>query len=342
MITLLLTLFFSISFFGAFPEPPSLLHHEAAPDYLITQQSQADKKLLAQLEPFFLDGSYHPHTITLVRSLCIKTMQAQPVELLTKDGKRLSALYITRPNAEYNLICISGYIFQATPPKEWGCSLAYIFENANVLLFDWRGLGESTGYNGFFWKNDFGTDAWFDIQAAVDFCKNDNTKPIVTLSFCLGASMLLYAIQQAKLFQFQQPDIIIMNGLFDRFEGIFNRMGELYAMPFYSLLISIGLGKYALNTLLSGSLEVLNPIELVETVTQPILLQLLENDPFVTLQEGLSVYAAIKSYKELCISTIGKHVRLHQYAPAQFKESVDAFLATTLAQAPVYPVHVAK
>lgn len=311
------------------------------PTYSITHQTCPDKKLIAELEPFIVDGSYDATNIQQVRTHCINTLQAQKVVLCTNDNKQLAALYFSRPNAQYSLICINGYLLQATPPKEWAATIAYLFPNANVLLFDWRGLGESPGYNGFYWKNDFGTDAWLDIQAAIDFCDKKSNKPIVTLGFCLGAGMLLYAIQQASLFRFRQPDAIIINGLFDQFEHILQRIGEFYAMPFYSFLVSIGLGNYVLDQLLSGSLSVLNPIDLISRIKQPILLQLLANDPFIPLQEGLAVYRNIISYKELCISSVGKHVRLQHYAPAQFRHTINTFLSTTLALAPAFQDHAA-
>jgi len=301
--------------------------------------TQADKALSKELTPLLMEGSPTKTMTRKIREYCITHLQATPLWLRTKDQIKLHALYFRRPNARYNVICLHGYLFQATPPKEWCCSLAYLLPEANVLMFDWRGLGDSEGYNGFFWKNDFGSRAWLDIQAATDFYKQKNSLPVVAIGFCLGAAMLLHAISQAKLHHFNQPDVIILNGMFDRFENIFSRMKQFYVLPLYAALVASGIGTLAATALMNGSLFNLNPIELAHGIQQPALIQLLAEDPFVPLSSGLAVYELFPGYKELCISTIGKHVRLHTAAPAQFKQVVDRFINTTLQQLPSPQLH---
>lgn len=296
------------------------------PDIHIKDQSDCDHALSNLMRPFFYspkDAAYNS------KNLCntmIRNYGGQEIMLLTDDGLRISSLYFKRKNAPINLIYIPGYFFDTTPPKEWCVPFAHIFENFNILAIDWRGVGSSEGITSMFQKNSFGKNAYPDIQAALEFMKKENDKPVVLIGFCFGAAMILHAMLKAMEGGRTIADALVLNCVFTRFENQF-KIAELVEQRFlYQLFFATGLARYHFNYGMDGSLFDLNPIEMIRNIRIPCYFEHYTYDPFTQLSEGIQVYSASPSPKMFMQSDWGGHVYIHRRVPHQYKEAFLKFL----------------
>ena len=104
--------------------------------------------------------------------------------LNTSDDCKLHYLWLERPQASYTMIFASGFY----PGNKEGLSTFYkiVPEDCNILFFDWRGHGKSTGkFLSALWQ--YGQHEWKDVVAAIDFVHTKVNKPIVLYGLCAGA-----------------------------------------------------------------------------------------------------------------------------------------------------------
>jgi hypothetical protein len=285
------------------------------------------------MRPLFLNTRLKPSIAQKqVRDTAINEYEAREVNFFNDDQQKLSGLFFERKNAPVNIIYVTGFFYPNAPTKEWAAPLSQIFPNFNILLFDWRGQGESEGENGMF-KKDFGANAYPDIQAAINFVRKQNNKFIVLHGFCFGGAMSLKAVLEAKKTGQQLPDAICLSSPFTSFENIFSRahkeISVLYR-PFIKLCIKLGLGRRFLNLILNGSLFDVNPAEMIcDTWDIPIWIDHATQDKLSITQEVEKLYTEWKdkfSYTTLFESELGEHVRVHSKVPAQYKNAYLAFL----------------
>jgi pimeloyl-ACP methyl ester carboxylesterase len=302
------------------------------PDYHITEQLPQDLLVLERMRPLF----FEPQIAVLngkkdVYTRAIKEYGAQEVMLLTKDNFRLSSLYFKRENAPLNIIYVTGYFHNDSPPKEWCAPFSQVFPNFNILSFDWRGFGGSDGLsdsilNGMIYGNDFGVNATPDIQAAIDFIKKENDKPIVLVGFCGGGAMAIKTTLEAQKTGKAIADALVLNCMFTKFENQFERAGD-YAKRFYHrFLVKSGLGSWILDYMLNGSLFDLKPIDVIDQVKVPCYFEHFTSDPFAILEEGIELFEKAKTFKIFLQSDLGRHARIHSKAPYQYRESFYNFL----------------
>ncbi len=311
------------------------------PTVHITEQTQEDKDLLGKVRNLFFEstpsckakmkenklyGNVPKDARRIVCEKSIRTYGAQEITLLTEDSCKISALYFKRPHAQVNIIYVTGYFHDYTPPKEWCSPFAQIFPEHNILAFDWRGFGDSEGENKFMRKNVFGSNAYPDIQAAIDFIKKDNDKPIILHGFCFGAAMAMYATLQARRQGKASADALGISCTFNYFEYLFNRAFEEEDRWYYILLLRLGLGKRIINYMMNGSLFDINPMEMIEYIDLPCWFDHYTNDPFAYLDDGIKLYEKKRGSKFFLQSDLGKHVRIHSKVPFQYQQAYNGFL----------------
>jgi hypothetical protein len=304
------------------------------PDYLITEQLPQDvelknkiKKLFFEVDPEMTNNPFENNK----RGVCnkaIKEFGATEIILHTQDDFRISSLYFKRPDAPINIIYATGYFHDQTPTKQWASPFALLFPTFNILTYDWRGFGDSEGKRGDkLGKTDFGTNAYLDIQAAIDFIKKDNDKPIVLVGFCAGAAMTIKATIEAIKAKQITADALVLNSIFSEFENQFNRAAIVSENRCYMRVIAnMGISKAILHNIVSGSLFNLKPIEAIEQINIPCYFEHFVDDPSAIIEEAIQVFNKTKSFKKFELSTIGIHVRIHKDAPFQVRNNFYAFL----------------
>jgi pimeloyl-ACP methyl ester carboxylesterase len=296
------------------------------PDFFITEQVPEDREVLKKMKVLFFEADNTANPQRDVYRRAIQEYGGQEVVLFTHDQVRIAALYFKRNNAPLNIIYVTGYFNDQTPTKEWCAPFSVLFPGCNVLSFDWRGFGSSEGYSGMVYQNDFGPHAYPDIQAAVDFMRKENDKPIVLVGFCFGAAMALHATIRAKQDGRCMADALVLDCIFSRFQNQFDRAIQAEDRCFYRFLMSSGLGKWLLEGVTNGSLFEVNPIDMIKQITVPCYFEHYTYDPFAVLREGIEVYQAATCPKMFMQSDIGRHVRMHGKVPYQYRQAFFTFL----------------
>lgn len=296
------------------------------PDTLITQQTSQDTALLKRMHHLFYEANGVANLKCDVYAQAVRKYEAQEIMLLTDDNMRISCLYFKRPQAKINLIYVPGYFFDLTPPKEWATPFAIIFEQYNILTLDWRSIGHSEGIQGILCKNSFGSNAYPDIQAALDFMRRENSNPTLLVGFCFGAAMIMHATLQAQRANRPTADGLVLNCVFSKAEYQFNRAASAEDRFLYQLLLQTGAARKLLEYQADGDLFGLNPINLIKEITIPCYFEHYSYDPFAILQEGIEVYNAATCPKMFMQSDIGSHVRIHYQVPYQYQQSFLQFL----------------
>jgi len=301
------------------------------PDIHITRQTDEDKKLSHELENliFEISNPEHDKNEALQKAY---TLGAQKISLITEDNVKISALYFENEKAPLNIIYVTGYFHYVTPPKEWLNQFACLFTQVgsklkyNILAFDWRGVGESEGSNKLFQKNAFGSNAYKDVQAAIDFIKTKNNKPIMLHGFCYGAAMALHATIKAQEHGKPTADALGLSSVFVSFESMFDRSIMTYGKWFYKLFHTIGLTRFIMDWMMNGSLFDLKPIEMIKKINMPCWFDHFSSDKIASLDEAAAVYQHANHPKIFVQSDSGRHVRIHQYAPCQYRDAYENFL----------------
>ncbi|MCK4265416.1 alpha/beta fold hydrolase [Candidatus Babeliales bacterium] len=312
------------------------------PDIYITHKSVEDKKLLEEIKPLFFEHS--PKEAFLerltrrlskkisfsgknrsfaIREKAKKEFGAQELYLPSEDKYLISSLYFKRENAPLNIIYVTGYFEQETPLKEWGAPFGVLFPEFNILTFDWRGYGNSSGS-----KKHFGSNAYKDILTTIDFMRSENDKPIILVGFCMGGALSLYATIKAKEEKRNGPDAIVLNCPFTDFLNIMPRVAR---EPGLTPLQWLALNSKAIFDLklkqLNGNLLNLNPKKMVEKIDIPCYIEHSTADKMVPIEEGIKIFKSIKTPQKMFMkSEIGQHVRIHTSVPYQYRNAFLTFL----------------
>lgn len=296
------------------------------PDIYITRQQPQDLALLDNMRQLFYEADRSQNKKGDVYSRAVRDHGAQEVMLLTDDNMRISCLYFKRNNAKINLIYTPGYFFDLTPTKEWAAPFSILFPDYNVLALDWRGFGHSEGTRGFFCKNSFGSNAYPDLQAALDFMRKENDNPTILIGFCFGAAMIMHATVQAQKAGKKTADALVLNCLFARAEDQFNRAVLAEDRMLYRLLLESGAARTILSYQLDGDVFNLDPIDLIKDIKVPCYFEHYSYDPFAILEKGIDVYNTATCPKMFMRSDVGRHVRIHSKAPYQYQQAFMSFL----------------
>ena len=110
--------------------------------------------------------------------------------LETCQDVRLHYLWKKRTNARCTVICCAGF----WPGRKEGMATLYSLlpEDCNILLFDSRGRGKSSGGYYAFWR--YGMDEYKDVIAAIDFAQEKDSCRIILYGICAGAFHAAHAV----------------------------------------------------------------------------------------------------------------------------------------------------
>lgn len=120
------------------------------------------------------------------RQEIIDTYDTKTVSFMSEDGISLAGLLIKRPNAKRNVVLSHGY----RGLKEMLHDFIPLFLDANVLLFDFRGHGQSGDS-----LITFGYNESRDVRAAAKFMKSEIKKelPLVLFGVSMGGVAVIKA-----------------------------------------------------------------------------------------------------------------------------------------------------
>jgi hypothetical protein len=113
------------------------------------------------------------------------------ITFTTSDNLSLAGLFLSRPNAKYNIILCAGW----RPGKKEGMATFYSLlpEDCNILFFDGRGRGDSEGpiLKGL---SRYGIHEYKDIVGAIEYINYINDLPVFLIGLCAGAFNAAHAL----------------------------------------------------------------------------------------------------------------------------------------------------
>ena len=293
----------------------------------VTEQTQEDRDLREKMGDLFFDGDQEEYGTEeqrmVVAGKAITKYNAQEVSFLTEDSKIISALYFKRSNSRVNRIYIDTY---CPDGKEWCAPFAILHPEDNVLIFDLREFGDGEGERGY---GLLGADAYSkDIQAAVDFVRQDNDKPIVLHGICFGGAMAMYTTLKARKEGKATADALGFSSAWKTFNEIFDNCALNNISPLYRL-DCFGLFKKVFDLMTRGNslFLTLNPIEMIEeNIGLPCWFDHYTFDLSAPIDDAVELYEKTRGMKAFFQSDVGKHAFIHGYVPFQYRQAYDKFL----------------
>ena len=223
-------------------------------------------------------------------------MDYQDVSFKTADGLTLRGWYIpSAKSTEKTLILLHGY------PADKGNilpALAFLHEDFNLLLFDFRYLGKSEGS-----YSTAGAKEVEDLLAAIQFLKTRGIKEVGVWGFSMGGAVALMAIEKA-------PEIraVIAES---SYASLAQMALQLFRIPLLNYPIAYLVGLWS-KLFLGIDLKDVSPAERVRNTTVPILLIHSSADAVIPFSHAQSLREALakNSRAEFWFSAEGAHGQL--------------------------------
>ena len=193
----------------------------------------------------------------------------------------------------------------------------------NILLFDLRGRGESSG------KGRVLSNIDRDIGGAVDYLQSRGyaTDEIVLTGYCSGAAAVCIFGSQERV------GALVLDGCFASVQTMMDRQAAQRNIPLF-LLDFFWPGVFQAGKIIYG-FELVNPIDVVGKIHCPILFIHEEYDESVALEDNYQLLqAAHNPLSELWQISGAKHSEAYTKSPTEYVDKVDIFLSTRMAVAP--------
>ena len=206
-------------------------------------------------------------------------MNHEDVSFRTADGLMLRGWHIPSVKAtDKTLILLHGY------PADKGNILpvlAFLHGDFNLLLFDFRYLGQSEGN-----YSTAGAKEVEDLLAAVQFLKTRGVKEVGVWGFSMGGAVALMAIEKAA----EIKAVVAESSYASLAEMAF----ELFRIPVLNYPIAYLVGLWA-KLFLGVDLRDVSPAERVRNTSVPILLIHSSADAVIPFSHARSLQAALKN-----------------------------------------------
>ena len=185
----------------------------------------------------------------------------------------------------------------------------------NVLLFDFRGRGESTGKGLSMLTNEQ------DIGGAVDYLRSLGypTANIDIIGFCSGAA------SSALFISGENVGAVVLDGCFATVRNMVTSQATTRGVPKW--LLNFFYPGLSVTVKIFYNYTPINPIDTIPNITCPILFIHEENDNLVSLQEMDQLFKASKNpSNELWEINSAEHSEGYKSNPSLYINEVDNFL----------------
>ena len=244
------------------------------------------------LFPTHLPNIYTPKDIGL---------NYEEVTFPASDGTKLSGWLIYHTNAKATIICCHGYPANKSDILP---VVSFLYPRFNLLLFDFRGHGDSEGR-----LVSFGLREDRDVLGAVNYI-NENPKltqlPIGIWGYSLGGAVAIKTCAQKEntILANKKIKALVVDSSYASFpEMIIQYYGNLGPLKY---LFGFG-GKFIGSILFKGELSQLSPENFVDSLDIPILIIHASGDPLVPVEHANRLYDKAKQPKQLLIALDKTH-----------------------------------
>jgi alpha-beta hydrolase superfamily lysophospholipase len=240
----------------------------------------------------------------------------EAVAFRASDGVELKGWWWRGSDPSRAVLLLHGLVanrLQMLPRAKWLHQLGY-----SVLLFDFRGCGESGGHA------TLGYDERLDVAAALQFLREkESGAAIVLLGQSMGAAAAVMAVDQ-----WEGVKGAVLEHLYDRIESairarVRRRVGWLE--PALSPLLL-----WQVPARLGFPPAALAPVERISKARCPVLLGYGGIDPTVSVEGVRALFMAGPHPTTLWSLQQAGHEDLYRFNPASYKAKIGEFLSETL------------
>jgi fermentation-respiration switch protein FrsA (DUF1100 family) len=238
-----------------------------------------------------------------------------------EDHLILHGWFLPSPDSEQVIIMLHGAESNRSDPgvNMMGIAAELIDNGYNVLMFDFRGHGESEGN-----RLSAGYHERKDLLGAVDFARERGFEQIGVLGFSMGAATaIMGAAEETNI------DCVVADSSFADMAGIMEReFTERTKFPGFFLKPVL----FMVNIMYGVDFNAVKPVENVPAIApRPILFIHGDEDDFVPLDHAYRLYEASQNPDDrLWIVPGADHVKAYVTSPAEYMDKVIAFFDNTL------------
>ena len=235
----------------------------------------------------------------------------EAVKFTTSDGVRLAGWFIPNKNSKKAVIICHGYPMDKG--NVYGMT-SFLAKNFNLLLFDFRAMGESGGF-----FSTGGAKETGDVNAAIAFLADKGFKTVGLFGFSMGASTILMSRNPAIAARVADAPYADIGGELDYvFKGYGTlRRPLIWLMKTWSILA------------LGVNMDRVSPLQRVTEIKTPLLLIHGDKDTQVPAAASLALKAANPG-AELWIIKNADHGETWAAAGYQYERRVMDFFQKNL------------
>jgi len=238
-----------------------------------------------------------------------------------EDHLILHGWFLPSPNSEEIIIILHGAESNRCDINinVMGIAVELVAHGYNVLMFDFRGHGESEGE-----RLSAGYHERKDLWGAVDFVRERGFESIGVLGFSMGAATaLMGAVEEPDI------DCVVADSSFADMEGIMEgEFTERTRFPGFFITPVL----YMVKVMYGVDFTAVKPVESVpEIAPRPILFIHGEEDDFVPLDHAHRLYEASQNPDDMLWIVPGaEHVKSYITSPAEYIEKITTFFDNIL------------
>jgi pimeloyl-ACP methyl ester carboxylesterase len=251
-----------------------------------------------------------------VRALLQRVYGAQEVSFSSFDGVTLAGLLIKHPRPKGTVVLCHGYKHS----KELMGRYCSLFKNYNMMLFDFRGAGQSGGF--------FSSIGYYeseDVKAAIAFARSavlqQEGQPFIVFGVSMGAAAALKAVSEGAV-----VDGLILDSPYASLAHIVDQSVQHFSAvprPVITFLCS------SLQVLL-GPILTMNPLEYIKKITVPVLFIHASSDSITNPAHSVCLFRNLvrqrRAAASLWFSPPAKHAYSFVSYPRQYQDRVARFL----------------
>jgi len=235
----------------------------------------------------------------------------EDIEFKTADGVKLRGWYIpAEAQSDKAIIICHGY------PMDKGnvVDIATAFNKKfNVLLFDFRGMGQSEGVTALGYKETL------DFEAAVSFLKNRGMRRIGAFGFSMGGAIIIMANNPNVSACVSDSSFADLDGMVDVVYGNLS----VFRHPF------VYTTKLAARLIFGIDISKVSPVDAVKDFKASLLIIHSKRDSEVGVENACSLHEAYPE-SEIWLLSSPEHAQAYSMHTEEYKERIYAFFKTRL------------
>ena len=265
-------------------------------------------------EKDFLSGESHSKEY-LAAEKWLQENRQQDWQITSKDGLRLSAIYVPAENSQKTAIIAHGYMSQANTMGEY----AQLFHDLgyNVLMPDARGHGKREGdYVGFGWDERKDYQQWVE-----EVVKKNPDEKIILDGVSMGAATVM--MTSGEKLPKNVKAIIEDCGYSSTRGELAYQLKEMFGLPSFPLMEVTSLTTKLRAGYFLGEADA---IKQLEKNKRPMLFIHGDKDDFVPFEMLDEVYQATKGPKEKLVIKGAGHALAYATDPELYRQTIENFL----------------